>query len=56
MFNILITVVLVLGAFASIIAFLNTQKILIDLSKIKKQLGIKEVKKQSFFDKDLDID
>ncbi|CAH0173237.1 hypothetical protein SRABI96_01247 [Peribacillus sp. Bi96] len=56
MVNVLIIIVLVLAIFASIAAWLNTQTIIRDLSEIKAKLGIKEEKKPSFLDKDLDND
>ena len=54
--HIIVTIVLVLGALAAIASWLNTQAILRDLSEIKGKLGIKESKKPSFLDKDLDKD
>ena len=54
--NILITIALALAIFASIAAWLNTQIILRELSEIKAKLGISEIKKSSFLDKDLDND
>lgn len=54
--NIFITIVLVLAIFASIATWLNTQIILRELSEIKVKLGIAEIKKSSFLDKDLDND
>ena len=54
--NIIITIALVLAIFASIAAWLNTQIILRELSEIKAKLGIPEIKKSSFLDKDLDND
>lgn len=54
--NVFVTIILGLGAIASIIALLNTQIILRDLSKIKTHLGIKEEKKSSFLIKDLNLD
>lgn len=54
--TILITVVLILAVFASIAAWINTQTIIKDLTEIKAKLGIKEIKKKSFFDQDLDQD
>jgi len=38
-----------LAALAAIVAWLNTEKILRDLSEIKAKLGINEEKKPSFF-------
>lgn len=52
--NLIITIVLILGAFASIVACINTLTILKDLAEIKEKLDIKEEKKPSFLDKDLD--
>lgn len=54
--NIFIAIVLVLAIFASIAAWLNTQIIIRELSEIKTKLGISEIKKSSFLDKDLDND
>ncbi|WP_157256183.1 hypothetical protein [Bacillus timonensis] len=54
--NVLILLVLVLAIFASIAAWINTQTIIRDLTEIKAKLGIKEDKKPSFLDKDLDND
>lgn len=52
--NIIISLVLIVAVFASIAAWLNTQIILRDLTAIKEQLGIKDVRKPSFLDDDLD--
>ena len=52
--NIIITIILVLGALAAIASLFNTQIILKDLSEIKRNLGMKEDRKPSFLDKDLD--
>jgi hypothetical protein len=54
--TVLITIVISLAVFASVAAWFNTQIILRDLSKIKKELGVKEEKKPSFLDRDLDND
>jgi len=35
---------------------MNTQLIIRDIAEIKKKLGIEEIKKPSFLDKDLDND
>lgn len=55
-FNIVIIILLIIAVFSSIVAWLNTQVILRDLSEIKTKLGIKEANKPSFLDKDLDND
>jgi len=52
----LMLIVLFLTLLAAIAAWLNTQTILRDLSEIKAKLGIKEEKRSSFFNKDLDND
>jgi hypothetical protein len=52
--NILLSAVIIIGVFASIAAWLNTQIIMKDLAAIKEKLGIKEEKKPSMFDDDLD--
>jgi len=54
--NIIIAIVLVIGALAAILSWLNTQIIIRDLGEIKNNLGIKEHSKPSFLDKDLDKD
>jgi len=54
--NIIISVVLIVAVFASVAAWLNTHIILKDLGVIKEQLGIKDVRKPSVFDDDLDKD
>lgn len=54
--NIIISVVLIVAVFASIAAWLNTHIILKDLAVMKEQLGIKDVRKKSVFDDDLDKD
>ncbi|WP_153239327.1 hypothetical protein [Fictibacillus phosphorivorans] len=56
MVNILVILLLAFSMVASIAALLNTQTILRELSDIKRKLGIKEVSKTSFLDKDLDND
>ncbi|MFE8700086.1 hypothetical protein ACFYKX_05545 [Cytobacillus sp. FJAT-54145] len=56
MFNIFITIVLTVAIFASIAAWLNSQTILRELAEIKDHLGIKEERKKSFLDRDLDKD
>ncbi|MBB2479293.1 MULTISPECIES: hypothetical protein [Heyndrickxia] len=53
---VILLIVAVLAAIASIVACINTQAIVRDLSEIKEKLGIKEIKKPSFLDKDLDND
>lgn len=54
--NIVMTAGLVIALFASIAAWLNTQLIIKDLAAIKEHLGIKDYKKPSVFDDDLDKD
>lgn len=54
--NILIAIGLFVAVFASLAAWLNTQIILKELAEIKTKLGIKDEKKPSFFDRDLDQD
>jgi len=54
MLRVLIEIGVGLAALASIAAWLNTEKILRDLSEIKTKLGISENTKPSIFDKDLD--
>jgi len=54
MITILINFGLGLAALASIAAWLNTEKILRDLTEIKTKLGSNENTKPSIFDKDLD--
>lgn len=56
MINIIITIVLVLGALAAIASWANTQIMIRDLSEIKEKLDIKEDTKPSFLAKDLDED
>lgn len=52
----IITIVFVFGALAAIASWVNTQAIRRDLSLIKEKLGIKEERKPSFLDNDLDKD
>lgn len=54
--NILVTAALILAVFAAIAAWLNTKVIIKDLAAIKEKLGIKDERKPSVFDKDLDKD
>lgn len=54
MFSIIITIVLLLAIIGSIAAWINTRIIIEELDAIKRHLGIKEEKKESFLDKDLD--
>lgn len=54
--SISIAVILIVAVVASIAAWFNTQIILKDLAAIKQQLGIKEERKPSVFDDDLDKD
>jgi hypothetical protein len=52
--NIWLTVILAAAFLAAIGAWLNTRIIINDLAKIKAHLGIKEERKPSVFDNDLD--
>lgn len=52
--EIIFTVGIIISIFASIAAWLNTEKIIRELSTIKHQLHIKDNKKPSFLDDDLD--
>ena len=54
--NIIVTIAIIFAVFASIAAWSNTQIILKELSEIKSKLGIKEERKTSFLDRDLDND
>jgi len=54
--NTIFSVIIIVAVFASIAAWLNTQIILRDLAEIKEQLGMKDVKRPSFLDDDLDKD
>jgi hypothetical protein len=54
MFSVLITIILIIAIIGSIAAWINTKIIIEELAQIKKHLGIKEEKPQSFLDKDLD--
>ena len=54
--SILIKIGIGLAVIASIAAWINTEKILRELSEIKSKLGIKEEMNNSIFDNDLDRD
>lgn len=54
--NIILLVILVLAIIGSIAGWLNTRTILKELAEIKRELGIKDVRKPSIFDNDLDKD
>jgi hypothetical protein len=54
--NIILFVILVFAIIGSILGWLNTRTILKELADIKRELGIKDVRKSSYFDKDLDKD
>ncbi|WNF24696.1 hypothetical protein [Mesobacillus jeotgali] len=54
--NIWVTVILVIAILATIGAWLNSRIILKDLAIIKTHLGIKDERKPSVFDNDLDKD
>ncbi len=54
--NIILLVVLVLAIIGSIAGWLNTRTILKELADIKRELRIKDVRKPSVFDNDLDKD
>ncbi|MBU5213131.1 hypothetical protein M3685_11310 [Heyndrickxia oleronia] len=54
--NTIFIIAIIVAVFASIAAWLNTQIIVRELAEIKEKLGIKEHKKRSFLDRDLDND
>ncbi|GIN41259.1 hypothetical protein MHI39_19615 [Heyndrickxia sp. FSL K6-6286] len=54
--NTIFIIAIIVAVFASIAAWLNTQIIVRELAEIKEKLGIKEHKKSSFLDRDLDND
>ena len=54
--TVLLILVLGLSIFASIAAWINTRTILRELSEMKNFLNIKDVRKPSYLDKDLDDD
>jgi hypothetical protein len=49
-FNIIIVIIIVLAIIGSIASWINTKIILEELATIKKELGIKEEKKNTFLD------
>ncbi|MBE4907572.1 hypothetical protein IMZ08_05775 [Bacillus luteolus] len=54
--QIILLVIIVLAIIGSILGWLNTRAILKELQDIKRELGIKDVRKPSIFDNDLDKD
>lgn len=54
--TIILLILFALAVFGSIVTWMNTQLIIRDIAEIKKKLGIEEIKKPSFLDKDLDND
>ncbi|QOR68129.1 hypothetical protein IM538_08475 [Cytobacillus suaedae] len=54
--NIILLVILVLAIIGSILGWLNTRTILKEIADIKKELGMKNIRKPSVFDNDLDKD
>nr|WP_259547074.1 hypothetical protein [Heyndrickxia oleronia] len=54
--NTIFIIAIIVAVLASIAAWLNTQIIVRELAEIKENLGIKEHKKPSFLDRDLDND
>lgn len=53
---IILVIILVLAIIGSIAGWLNTRTILKELADIKRELGVKDVRKPSIFDNDLDKD
>jgi HAMP domain-containing protein len=53
-YNIFVSIALILAVLFSFAAWFNTQVIIRELTDIKRQLHLKEEKKSSFLDQDLD--